>query len=188
MARPKRKSGPGALGVRQRRARPLTASQEDYLEAILACVRESRVARVRDIARRLGVAMSSVTAALKALSERKLVDYEAYQFVTLTDRGRELAEAVRRRHDVLREFLIEVLRLDEERAEANACRMEHAVDERVLSGLAELNEFLHDCPRAGEAWLARFGQGCRHGANDELCGPCVDEAKRRTETPDERSV
>ena len=47
---------------------------EDYLEGIIVLVRRDRVARVRDIAGRMGVGMSSVTAALKSLSKRKLVN------------------------------------------------------------------------------------------------------------------
>ena len=66
----------------------LTPSLEDYLETILLLVRRDRVARVRDIAGHMGVAMSSVTAALKSLSKRKLVNYDPYEVITLTASGR----------------------------------------------------------------------------------------------------
>ena len=90
----------------------LSPSLEDYLEAILHLVRRDRVARVRDIAKRLGIGMPSVTVALKALSQRKLVNYDPYQVITLTDHGREVAEEISRWHLVLRRFLTEVLGLD----------------------------------------------------------------------------
>lgn len=51
----------------------LSASLEDYLEAILSLERVSRVARVSDIAGRLGVSRPSVTGALKSLGARNLV-------------------------------------------------------------------------------------------------------------------
>jgi len=104
-----------------RKSDKLSPSLEDYLEAVLILVRRGSVARVRDIAAHLGVGKSSVTGAVKTLAKRGLVNYEPYQFITLSDRGRELAEEVAARHVLLREFLSDVLGLDEEVAEANAC-------------------------------------------------------------------
>ena len=129
--------------------RKLSASKEDYLEAILLLIRRDQVARVRDIARHLGVGMPSVTAALKALSKRELVNYDPYQVITLTDRGRDVAEAILRRHTILRAFLSEVLGLDADDAEASACRMEHAVSDEVLERLDDFAHFVRTCPRAG---------------------------------------
>lgn len=128
------------------RPKKLTRSQEDYLEAIWALIGENRVARVRDIAHRLGVSMPSVTAALRTLAGRDLVNYDPYQVITLTESGRKAAQEVDRRHHVLRDFLTDVLGLDAPRAEANACRMEHAVDREVLERIARLTEALKDQP------------------------------------------
>jgi len=134
----------------------LTRSLEDYLEAILVLVRQHRVARVRDIARRLHVGMPSVTAALKTLTRRKLVNYDPYQVVTLTDLGREQAEAVSMRHETLRRFLTDVLGLDADAADENACRMEHAIDQAVLDRLRQFSDFAESCGRADPRWLERF--------------------------------
>jgi len=54
----------------------LSPSMEDYLEAIVGLVRTGKVARVRDIAQRLGVGMSSVSTALRGLGARGLVNYD----------------------------------------------------------------------------------------------------------------
>ena len=136
--------------------RKLTASQEDYLEAILALTADRQAARVRDIARRLGVAMPSVTRALKGLARRRLVHYAPYEQVTLTDRGRTLAEGVRGQHRILVRFLTEVLGLDARTANANACRMEHAVDDRVLGQLQRLEEFVSDGSPAARAMVRQM--------------------------------
>jgi len=113
----------------------LSASLEDYLEAILALVEEHEAAHVKDIAAKLGLTMPSVTGALRSLSERKLVNYRPYGAVTLTRRGREAAENVRRRHKVLKVFIEDILGLEGEVAQENACRIEHAVDQVVLDRL-----------------------------------------------------
>jgi len=136
----------------------LSTSLEDYLEAILHLVRRQRVARVRDIARRLGVHMPSVTAALKVLAQRKLVNYDPYQFITLTESGQRAAQEVTRRHRVLRDFLTGVLGLDDSRAEANACRMEHAVDQVVLDRLGDFARFVERSGRWDKDWIDAVGR------------------------------
>ena len=120
----------------------LSSSMEDYLEAILCLIGETGSARVRDIAKRMKVAMPSVTVALRALAKRKLVLYEPYELVTLSDRGQLVAEKIRRRHKVLSDFLTGVLDVDESTAEANACRLEHAVGDGVMQKLNGFLEFM----------------------------------------------
>lgn len=159
----------------------LSASQEDYLEAILSQIRRNHVARVRDIASQLSVGMPSVTSALKSLARQKLVNYDPYQFVTLTERGLELAEAVTHRHSQLRRFLVDVLGIEPEVAEANACRIEHAMDEQVLERLRLMAEFIFRCPRTGEEWVStfqhRFVSGhCQQG---QACPACLAGAVRQ---------
>ncbi len=144
----------------------LSSSLEDYLEAVLDLVTDQKVARVRDIARRLKVGMPSVTVALRALAARGLVNYDPYQFVTLTERGRRMGLAIGNRHRVLGEFFTDVLGLPADRAGANACRIEHAIDEDVLARLGELSDFLRQCPRVGAQWskargTARLAPKCR---------------------------
>ena len=74
--------------------RNLSASLEDYLEAILNLSGDRKVARSRDIAEALEVSRSSVTGALRTLAEKQLVNYKPYGYITLTDQGRALAEKV----------------------------------------------------------------------------------------------
>jgi DtxR family Mn-dependent transcriptional regulator len=130
----------------------LSPSLEDYLEAVLDLVQTDKVARVRDIARRLKVGMPSVSSALRALAQRGLVNYDPYQVITLTAQGQRLAREIGRRHNVLHGFLANVLKLDEATAQANACRMEHAVDPVVLDRLEKLTAFIQICPRIGQQW------------------------------------
>ncbi|MFO7899658.1 MAG: metal-dependent transcriptional regulator [Planctomycetota bacterium] len=131
---------------------PLSAALEDYLEAIAELTGQDGGARVGDIARALSVHKSTVTAALKSLAEKKLVHYAPYERARLTRRGRRIAREVRRRHRLIRRFLIDVLCLDEDAADENACRMEHVVDADVLRRLAALGAVIADGPPAGAPW------------------------------------
>ena len=75
----------------------LSASLEDYLEAIYHIVAEKQAARTKDISQRLKVNNSSVTGALRALAERQLVNYAPYEVITLTASGKKIARDIVRR-------------------------------------------------------------------------------------------
>jgi len=140
----------------------LSASLEDYLEAIWHVEAAKGAARAKDIADRLGVNASSVTAALQTLAERGLVNYAPYDIVTLTAAGRPAAERVVSRHAVLRDFFVNVLGVSEQEAEATACRMEHAVGSMVLRRLEHLANYVAIRPAARQRrWLERFLAFCR---------------------------
>jgi DtxR family transcriptional regulator, Mn-dependent transcriptional regulator len=134
----------------------LTTTMEDYLEAIAWLIEEKGVARVRDIAASLSVHKSTVTAALKSLAEKGLVNYSAYEAATLTADGGEIAQDVIRRHKIVREFFIEVLSIEHDIADANACRIEHVLDAEVLERLASFAEFVKNCPASREGCLKQF--------------------------------
>jgi len=137
-------------------SKTLSPTLEDYLETISHLTEEKGNARVRDIARAVSVHKSTVTAALKSLAQKDLVTYAPYEVATLTDQGSRMAEDVARRHDVIRRFLSEVLRLEEETAESNACRMEHAMDREALERLRSFVEFVENHPRVGSGWVKRW--------------------------------
>ncbi|OFV83360.1 MAG: hypothetical protein A2W26_12540 [Acidobacteria bacterium RBG_16_64_8] len=111
----------------------LSASLEDYLEAILQLERTSRVARVSEIAEYLSVSRPSVTGALKNLAGRGLVSHAPYGHVILTAEGNGIALEVERRHLAIRDFLTGVLAIPVEKAEVTACRLEHVLDPDVLA-------------------------------------------------------
>ena len=113
----------------------LTQSQEDYLEAIHAIAGEGRDVCVRDIAARLGVAMPSVTGAMKRLEGMGLVRHGRYDFIELTAAGKRRAGAIAGRHALLKRFLMEKLCVDEKTADADACAIEHHVSERTVNAL-----------------------------------------------------
>lgn len=113
----------------------LSRSLEDYLEAVYWTVSEKGAARPRDVARRLGVSGASVTSALRTLARKGLVNYAPYEVVTLTRRGAQRARQVALRHRVLRDFLVDVLGVDEHTADDAACRMEHALPAAALERL-----------------------------------------------------
>ncbi len=146
-----------------RTRRKPTASQEDYLEAILALLRDGGRARGSDIAARLGVSKPSVTGALKTLVDRGWVRHEPYGRVTLTDAGREAAERVRRRHDVLMRFFAEIAGLEADAAERNACRVEHVLDEEAMRAVSHLVDYAAQSP-SGRRFVRALARARAAGA------------------------
>jgi len=120
----------------------LTPSLEDYLEAILQLEEKNRVARVKDIAEKLSVQMPSVTGALKNLKSKGMIEYEKNSFINLTETGKELAEIVLKKHQILVQFMEEILLLDTEKAEEEACRIEHSIDQTTARRIKNLSRHL----------------------------------------------
>lgn len=116
-------------GVRAARRNELA---EDYVELIAELIHEQGEARPVDIAARLGVRAPTVTKALDRLAREGLITRERYRSVFLTEEGRRLALACRRRHAIVLRFLIR-LGLDAETAERDAEGIEHHVSERTLA-------------------------------------------------------
>ncbi len=154
----------------------LSASQEDYLEAIYRIIETKKAARAKDIGSRLKVGRSSVTGALRALASRDLINYAPYDIVTLTEKGQTVAEGVVRRHEVLRDFFTRVLKVEAVDAETAACKMEHAVPESILQRFLDFVEFVDRCPRGGGGWLEEFSRCCDHETSAAECERCIKKA------------
>jgi DtxR family Mn-dependent transcriptional regulator len=150
----------------------LSESLEDYLEAILHVQDEKGAARPKDLARRLAVGPSAVTAALRNLADRELVNYAPYELVTLTDSGRALAEDVAGRHKALKQFFLRVLGVDEEVADTGACRMEHAVPREIIARFIQFVDFVELCPHGGPKFIEGFHYHVTQGCTREQCSHC----------------
>ncbi len=158
----------------------LSESLEDYLEAILELQREHNVARVKDIAGKLGVISGTVTTALRTLADRGLINYKPYSFITLTPKGEKIAKEVLRRHTVIKDFLQCVLLLEEQKAEENACRMEHAMDKIAINRLVQFIDYVYKCPRAGEDWISNFNSYfTRNKIAEAQCPECLEACLKR---------
>ncbi|MCF8034854.1 MAG: metal-dependent transcriptional regulator [Desulfarculaceae bacterium] len=157
----------------------LSSNLEDYLETIFHLEQESRVARAKDIAERLEVSRASVTGALKTLADKDLINYEPYSYVTLTAQGEKIAREIDRRHHILKGFFRDILQLGNEAAEANACRVEHAMDQAAIDRLVNFLDFLEHCPRTGGDWLESFEGFCRGKASPDNCRQCLADCLER---------
>ncbi|MFW6367053.1 MAG: DtxR family transcriptional regulator [bacterium] len=154
----------------------LSAEMEDYLEVIAALIKSNGEARVTDIAKRLSVRKPSVTQALRSLKEKGLLLYKPYCSPVLTESGKRAAAAVQRRHNIMKRFLADVLLIDPDKADANACRLEHAADKEVLEHLTHFMDFVQHCPRGGAKWIRGYEYYCDPELEGEKCEQCLQMA------------
>jgi len=135
----------------------LSASLEDYLEAIYHIAKDKGAAKAKDISIRLDVNSSSVTGALKSLSKRGLVNYAPYDLISLTPEGEVLAKDIVKRHESLYNFFVSILSINDSDAEVAACKIEHVIPRTVLKRLIDFAAFCKSCPQGKAIWVEGKG-------------------------------
>jgi len=139
----------------------LSASLEDYLEAIFNLANESNIARSKDIAKLLGVSSSSVTGALRVLKSKGLANYKPYDYITLTESGQATAAEIARKHDILKSFFINILGIKADVAQQAACKAEHALGTGIIARLLSFIEFVNQNGKNGSDLSAEFQKFCK---------------------------
>lgn len=114
----------------------LGESLEDYLECLLVLEKSGKIRSV-DVARTLNVSKPSVNKAMHLLKEKGFITQENYGDIKLTDEGRNKAGDILERHEFLKMFLKDIIKVNDEQAEIDACKMEHAISEETFDKLKE---------------------------------------------------
>lgn len=111
-----------------------TISVENYLKTIYHLEqRHGGRVKTKSIAERLEISLPSVTSMLKSLGQEELVDYRRYKGVRLSERGRQLALKVIRKHRLVELFLVQTLEYSWDEVHAEAERLEHAVSDELAA-------------------------------------------------------
>ena len=114
-------------------------SAEDYLEQILMLKKTKGDVRSIDIANSMGFSKPSISIAMKHLKEDGYVLMDKDNLISLTPKGLRIAERIYFRHVTLREFL-ENLGVSKERADEDACKIEHDISDESFQKLSEYLE------------------------------------------------
>jgi len=112
-----------------------TTREEDYLEVIAELVELKGYATTLDISRFMNVSPPSVTKMLQKLDEKKYLEYEKYHGINLTNRGKQVADTIRRKHSTLLEFF-EILK-----------GLEHHLNPKTIRQLRKYITFLKSNPK-----------------------------------------
>lgn len=114
-------------------------SKEDYLETILILQNRNGSVRAVDIAAEMDFSKPSVSVAMKKLRQDECISVDENGLITLTERGRELAELVYNRHQLFSEWLIS-LGVGKEIATQDACRIEHVISTESFAAIRKYVE------------------------------------------------
>jgi len=134
----------------------LSPHMEDYLETIGILSQKNNHVRVKDIADEMNIKMPSVTAALQKLNEMALVNYEKYKHVELTEEGKKLAGQIYMRHQCLTQFFQDVLHLNNEDAETEACKVEHVLQPETCERISTFINFYEEKKHNNEEWIKEW--------------------------------
>ena len=120
----------------------ITLSEENYLKAILTLSLLSlEKVSTNSIASEIGTTAASVSDMLKKLLEKKLINYEKYKGVSLTNKGKELATTIIRKHRLWETFLVDCLNFDWSEVHIVAEQLEHIQSEKLIDKLDKFLEY-----------------------------------------------
>ncbi|MCR4729707.1 MAG: metal-dependent transcriptional regulator [Saccharofermentans sp.] len=109
-------------------------SAEDYLESMIILKEKNGYIRSIDIANFLGVTKPSVSNAMKRLREEGYIEMNRSGFITVTEKGMEIADKIYTRHKKLTDFFI-ALGVTAEVAEDDACKIEHDLSDETFEAI-----------------------------------------------------
>lgn len=134
----------------------LTAVQEDYLETIYKLSELNRGVRVTDIAEQLGCRLPTVTRTVHKLVAMNYIEHESRGLVSLSRKGKSMAENIAHRHADTLTFLTTILKLSNEQAEADACQIEHGLSPLAAQRLHEFLEFIDNLDEKDRKVINKF--------------------------------
>lgn len=111
-------------------------SAENYLETILVLQKRNGYVRSIDIATELNFSKPSISNAMKQLSTKGYIHMDESRLITLTEKGRQVAEQIYERHQLISEFL-EMLGVDSQTAAEDACKIEHVLSKETFEKFKE---------------------------------------------------
>jgi DtxR family Mn-dependent transcriptional regulator len=155
-----------------------TLTQENYLKALFALSGESGEITVAGLSKKLGVKMPTVTSMMKRMARQKLVRYERYRPLRLTEKGEREALLIIRKHRLVEMFLVKKMRFGWEAVHELAEQLEHIQAPEFFNRMDELLGFPRIDPH-GEPIPDRIGNlralrthplsTCKAGETVRLC-------------------
>ena len=151
----------------------ITHSAAHHLMAVDDLIQSLGYARVSDVARALGITRGSVSISLKPLREAGLLVQDDNKHLKLSDRGRQLVSAIKTKRHLIERLLANVLGVDHEQAEIDACKMEHLISNEAAQRMVSFLKYVDsNAPRARDflAGWSEFDPSCGH--SNTACPSC----------------
>ena len=141
----------------------ISKSAEEYLKTMYILKQQNGNIRVTDIATKMNCTKPSVNKALNNLKEEKLVKYETYGTIELTEDGESLAQKILEAYDIVYIFLKDVLNINSKEAQQQAEQIKQSITDNTLNHLAK---YVHKV-------LGLTNLDCGYDINKEKCRACA---------------
>ena len=152
----------------------ITHSAAHYLMTIHKLIDEQGYARVSDVARTLHITPGSASIMIKSLREKGYLEEDRNRFLRLAESGQRLAQSVHSSRRIMITFLKDVLQIDEEQAEIDACKIEHLISTETREHLLLFLQFLLSDEPQSKACLKMFWASKMSMCDQEPCPVCGD--------------
>lgn len=147
----------------------ISKALEEYLKTMYVLKKQNGNIRVTDVANKMKCTKPSVNKALNNLKEEKLVNYETYGIIELTEEGENLAKKILEAYDIVYVFLKEVLNLDDEVAKSEAEKIKSSITDETINKLAK---YVHKV-------LGLRSLDCNYDINEEKCRNCIKRTSKK---------
>lgn len=151
----------------------LTHSAAHYLMTIHELLQTQGYARVTDIAKQLNITRGSCSISLKPLKKRGLVIEDHNKFLLLSEEGKRLALIVEKNDELLEKFMKDVLGVNPDQAEVDACKIEHLLSIETSIKLCSFIELMQSDNKVVQEFnklLNKHTQTCHNSV--EECTTC----------------
>jgi DtxR family Mn-dependent transcriptional regulator len=111
-------------------------ADENYLEAIFMISKRREKVRATDICNFFGYSRPTISAVIKKFKENGYIRVDGDNFITLTEKGLKIANAMYERHQVMAEILM-ALGVDEKTAFEDSCRIEHDISQETYEKIKD---------------------------------------------------
>lgn len=139
----------------------VSASTEDYLEALFRLESQGKKLTVTALAEQLKRTKGTVVTAVKKLAEQGFAEHQSYGEISLTDKGREIGWRIDMKHECLTGFFHDLLKVDKRKAEDIACLIEHHLDGGAAEKFFNLVAFLTTAREKSESFSAELSAALR---------------------------
>ena len=150
----------------------LTASQIKYLKCIYILLEQNGIVKAKDISKLLKIGRSSVSEALKCLSEKGFIEYERYGEIKMTLLGVQTADLQLKRHQIICNFLKYVLAIKEEETDEIADKFEYNIPEIAIDRFVRFLNFMQICSCENPKWLKNMQEYSKSQKINKKCGNC----------------
>ena len=152
----------------------LTESLESYLLAIYTLSKTKEKISVKDVSGLMGLKGAATSEAIKKLASSGFIEYIPYQGIKILAKGEKTVEIKKYRHDMISDFLNNVLGIDKDNADTNANSIEYSMTEDVLNRFVNFLNFMRICSCKEPKWIKSCKKSLDNGELPDVCRLCTE--------------